>query len=79
VAISERQSFLVLLQVTAQENEQLNLCDFHRVKKFDVYVNLIASWVEKGTWDGQFLHPHGIAVDSEGNVFVTDEEQDVVR
>jgi aldose sugar dehydrogenase len=58
---------------------QLNLCDFHHIKKFDTNGKLNASWGEKGTGDGQFIHPHGIAVDSQGNVFVADEERQDVQ
>jgi hypothetical protein len=43
-----------------------NLCDFHSVKKFDSKGNFITSWGTKGTGDSQFLHPHGITVDSSG-------------
>jgi DNA-binding beta-propeller fold protein YncE len=28
----------------------------------------------QGTRDGQFTHPHGVAVDSKGNVFVSDRD-----
>ena len=27
-----------------------------------------------GTGDGQFTHPHGVAADSKGNVFVSDRD-----
>ncbi len=33
----------------------------------------------KGTGEGDFLHPHGIAVDSQGFVYVTDEEKHDVQ
>ncbi|MFB5600564.1 MAG: 6-bladed beta-propeller [Nitrososphaeraceae archaeon] len=45
----------------------------HYVQVFDKYGNFITSWGEKGEEDGKFLHPHGIAVDSRGYVYVTDE------
>src|ERR671924_1251486 len=64
--------------VLGQENEQ-NLCDFHRIKKFDTQGNLITSWGTKGTGDGQFLHVHNLAVDSSGNIYVTDEERQDVQ
>jgi hypothetical protein len=66
------------LVASGQESEQ-NLCDFHRVKKFDTQGNLITSWGTKGTGDGQFLHVHNLAVDSSGNVYVTDEERQDVQ
>jgi hypothetical protein len=57
------QSFFFL--AIAQECENLNFCGFHHIKKFDTNGRLIASWGGKGTRNGQFIHPHGIAVDSE--------------
>src|SRR5687768_4340165 len=38
--------------------------DFHFVKKFDKKGNLVDSWGKVGTKDGQFLHAHGITIDS---------------
>jgi hypothetical protein len=46
------------------QQSAFTLCDFHSVRMFDANGNLITSWGTKGTGDGQFLHPHGIAVDS---------------
>lgn len=34
--------------------------------------SLVAKWGSKGTGDGQLMFPHSIAVDSLGNVYVTD-------
>ncbi len=48
--------------------------DFHFVKKFDQDGNLIDSWGTVGSDDGQFLHAHGITIDSEDNVYVSDAE-----
>jgi aldose sugar dehydrogenase len=70
---------LLSATTTVNDDEQRNLCDFHHIKKFDANGKLIASWGEKGTGDGQFIHPHGIAVDSQGNVFVADEERQDVQ
>jgi hypothetical protein len=67
-------------EISLEEEEDMtqqstsDLCNFHSVKKFDSNGNFIRSWGTKGTRDGQFLHPHGIAVDSLGNVYVSDEE-----
>lgn len=34
----------------------------------------MTKWGTEGEADGQFLHPHVAAVDSEGNVYVTDRD-----
>ena len=76
VAFTGSQCYPSLVVMTsAQDDDELNLCGFHHIKKFDSNGKLITSWGEKGNGDGQFLHPHGIALDREGNVYVTDEER----
>src|SRR6185436_10706494 len=52
-----------------------DLDGFHYVKKFTNNGTLITAWGTKGTGPGQFLHAHGIAVDSKGNVYVSDAEK----
>ena len=52
-----------------------DLNGFHYVKKFDSNGTLITAWGTKGTGPGQFLHAHGITVDSSGNVYVSDAEK----
>jgi streptogramin lyase len=52
-----------------------DLPGFHYVKKFTSNGTLIIAWGTKGTGPGQFLHAHGIAVDSKGNVYVSDAEK----
>ena len=42
------------------------------VQKFDGAGNYITHWGTKGTDDGQFNQPNGIATDSDGNVYVAD-------
>ena len=42
------------------------------VQKFDGAGNYITHWGEKGSNDGQFNQPNGIATDSDGNVYVAD-------
>ena len=46
--------------------------NFHHIKKFDSDGKLIYSWGIKGTGNGEFLHPHGIGSDSNGNIYVSD-------
>src|SRR5213594_1907787 len=50
-----------------------------RVHRFSSGGKLIASWGEPGTGPGQFMLPHGIAVDPTGNVFVCDRESDRIQ
>lgn len=52
-----------------------DLPGFHYVKKFNSNGTLISAWGTKGTGPGQFLHAHGIIVDSSGNVYVSDAEK----
>ncbi len=55
------------------------------VHKFDKDWNLIKSWGGKGTFDpytdtpGQFLVPHGICADPNGNVWLCDREKDAIH
>src|SRR5918995_3410241 len=56
-------------------DDNLNLCNFDHIKKFSGNGTLISSWGQKGNGDGEFLHPHGLAIDSVGNLYVTDEER----
>lgn len=50
-----------------------------RVHRFSPSGELLASWGEPGTGPGQFHLPHGIAVASDGRVFVCDRENDRVQ
>jgi NHL repeat len=43
-----------------------------RVQKFDGNGNFITKWGSTGTADGQFNVPIGIAINSKGLVYVTD-------
>lgn len=45
-----------------------------RVHKFTLDGKLIKSWGEPGKGPGQFVLPHGIAVDKQGRVYVADRE-----
>jgi tripartite motif-containing protein 71 len=48
--------------------------DFYnnRIKKFNSNGAFITKWGSKGTADGQFEYPSGVAVDSSENVYVAD-------
>ena len=50
-----------------------------RVHRFSSSGKLLASWGEPGTGPGQFMLPHGIAVDATGNVLVCDRESDRIQ
>jgi hypothetical protein len=54
------------------ENDNNNPLGFKSIKKFDSNGNFITGWGTEGTGDGQFLHAHGIAIDSSDNVYVVD-------
>ncbi len=43
-----------------------------RVAKIDKDGNWVKSWGERGTGPGQFLTPHGIAIDAKDNIYVVD-------
>jgi DNA-binding beta-propeller fold protein YncE len=47
----------------------MNNCN---VQIFDCKGNFLSKWGSQGEGDGQFLHPHSLELDSEGNVYVTD-------
>jgi streptogramin lyase len=43
-----------------------------RVQKFDTNGNFITKWGSYGKGDGEFIDPEHLAVDSKGNVYVSD-------
>jgi len=45
------------------------------VQKYDLNGKFLGGFGSKGDGDGQFLHAHNIAVDSQGNIYVTDEQK----
>jgi len=50
-----------------------------KVHRFTAEGELVASWGEPGTGEGQFNLPHGIAIDDAGNILVADRENDRVQ
>lgn len=50
-----------------------------RIQKFDSDGNFLARWGSLGAGDGQFISPCGIVLDSEGNVYVADADNDNVQ
>jgi tripartite motif-containing protein 71 len=47
--------------------------DEFNVYKFDNDGNFILGWGSRGSGPGQFYHAHGVAIDSSGNVYVSDQ------
>jgi DNA-binding beta-propeller fold protein YncE len=50
-----------------------------RVHRFSPSGKLISSWGEPGTGPGEFMLPHGLAVDGAGDVYVCDRESDRIQ
>ena len=42
------------------------------IQKFDASGNFITSWGSLGSGNGQFIDPEHLAIDSEGDVYVSD-------
>lgn len=68
--------------IAVAPNGELYVADGYgncRVHRFTADGKLIQSWGEPGLGEGQFHLPHGIAVDAEGRVWVTDRENDRIQ
>ena len=66
-----------LMESVSQPNNDIgsdSYASFNFIKKFDKDGNLVDSWGTAGSKDGQFLHAHGITIDSQDNVYVSDAE-----
>jgi tripartite motif-containing protein 71 len=50
-----------------------------RIQKFSKDGTFITAWGEQGEGNGQFLHTHGIDLDSDGNVYVSDRDQPSIQ
>lgn len=53
--------------------------DQPRVQKFDTNGNFITKWGSHGTGNGQFKDPEHLAVDSDGNVYVSDKDHNNIQ
>jgi 3',5'-cyclic AMP phosphodiesterase CpdA len=54
-------------------------CGYDQIQKFDADGNFISKLGVKGTGDGEFHDPRGIAVDSSGYVYVADSGNDRIQ
>lgn len=50
-----------------------------RVVKFSTTGNYLFEWGKKGSKEGEFTVPHGISLDSNGNVYVADRENNRIQ
>lgn len=53
--------------------------DTNRIIKFDSDGNYLMAWGETGDAPGQFNQPHGLAMDSQGRLFVADRGNDRIQ
>ena len=53
--------------------------DFHRVQVFDNDGAFLDQWGTRGSGDGEFRSPSGIAIDAGGDVYVSDSRNDRVQ
>jgi tripartite motif-containing protein 71 len=62
-----------------EEESNTDTSQWTHILKYDRDGNFLGRWGSEGTGDGEFLHPHGIAIDSSGNIYVVDEERQDVQ
>src|SRR4051812_19140883 len=65
--------------LTVDSNGNVFVTNYIGVSKFDSNGNLITKWGSFGSGNRQFIGSGGIAVDSAGNVFVTDGENNRIQ
>ena len=64
--------FIVVIITTMAATAKAQTDEFN-VYKFDNNGKFILGWGSRGSGPGQFYHAHGIAIDSSGNVYVSDQ------
>lgn len=62
-----------------EETKKVDICQFKHVKKFGPQGELIAAWGKRGIGDGEILHGHSIDIDSNGNVYVSDDDRKLIQ
>jgi tripartite motif-containing protein 71 len=62
-----------------EDTKSVDVCQFRHVKKFSPQGELIAAWGKRGTADGEVLHGHSIDIDSDGNVYVSDDDRKIIQ
>jgi tripartite motif-containing protein 71 len=60
------------IAVDAQDNVYVVRNNSDRIDTFDRTGRLLTAWGKTGTADGAFIYPSGIAVDHQGNVYISD-------
>ncbi|MFL6324092.1 MAG: 6-bladed beta-propeller [Nitrososphaeraceae archaeon] len=65
-------TFIIVITATMMTTAKAQTDEFN-VYKFDNDGNFILGWGSRGSGPGQFYHAHGIAIDSSGNVYVSDQ------
>jgi tripartite motif-containing protein 71 len=60
------------LVIDNQDNVYIVNPSHYRIEKYNSDGRLLTMWGSQGIGDGQFGEPEGIAVDAQGNVYVTD-------
>ena len=79
IGMIQQHGFSSIEEDETENNNNNNPPGFKSIKKFDSNGKFITSWGSEGTGDGQFLHAHGIDIDSSGNVYVSDDDKNNIQ